>query len=63
MDLESMIKDALVESYQREIDKLSEINDSINDTNASLLDAVQRSIDKQRQDRDNRETEEELAEK
>ena len=63
LDLEDRIKEALIQSYQDEIDKLSEINDSINDTNASLLDAIQTSIDKQRQDRENAKTEAELAEK
>ena len=62
-ELEDMIKEAIVQSYQDEIDKLSEINNSINDTNASLLDAIQNSIDKQRQDRDNQRTEDDLAEK
>jgi len=42
---------------------LTEINNSINDTNASLLDAIQKSVDKQRQDRENERTEDELAEK
>lgn len=63
LDLEDRIKEALIQSYQDEIDQLSEINDSINDTNASLLDAIQTSIDKQRQDRENAETEADLAEK
>lgn len=63
LDLEDRIKEALIQSYQDEIDKLSEINDSINDTNASLLDAIQTSIDKQRQDRENAKTEADLAEK
>lgn len=62
-DMEDAIKEALIQSYQDEIDKLSQINDSINDTNSSLLDAIQKSIDKQRQDRDNQRTEDELAEK
>ena len=61
--MEDAIKEALIQSYQDEIDKLSQINDSINDTNSSLLDAIQKSIDKQRQDRDNQRTEDELAEK
>jgi hypothetical protein len=39
-ELEDAIKDALVQSYQDEIDKLSEINNSINDTNSALLDAM-----------------------
>ena len=63
LDLEDRIKEALIQSYQDEIDELSQINDSINDTNASLLDAIQNSIDKQRQDRENAETEADLAEK
>jgi hypothetical protein len=42
---------------------LSEINDSINDANTELIEAINSSIDKQRQDRDNERTEEELAEK
>jgi hypothetical protein len=42
---------------------LSEINDSINDTNAELLEGIQRTIDKQRQDRENEKTEEEIADK
>jgi methyl-accepting chemotaxis protein len=39
-ELENAIKEALVQSYQDEIDKLSEINNSINDTNSALLDAM-----------------------
>ena len=62
-ELEDAIKDALVQSYQDEIDKLSEINNSINDTNSALLDAMQKSLDKQRQDRENQRTEDVLAEK
>ena len=62
-ELEDMIKDALTQSYQEQIDTLTEINNSINDTNASLLDAIQKSVDKQRQDRENERTEDELAEK
>ena len=61
-DLESQIKEALEKARQEEIDKLSEINDSINDTNSRLLDAMQSTIDQQRQERDNAETEEELEE-
>lgn len=62
-DLEGQIKEALEKARQEEIDKLSEINDSINDTNARLLDAMQSSIDKYRQDRENERTEEELSDK
>ena len=62
-NLESQIKDALVDSYQKEIDELSNINESINDTNAALIDAIEKSIDKIRQERENQRTEEDLAEK
>lgn len=40
LNAENLIKDAIVSSYQEQIDKLSEINDSINDANSKLLDAV-----------------------
>lgn len=62
-DLEERIKDALTQSYQDQIDELSAINESINDTNSRLIDAMQSSIDKARQDRDNAEREEEIADK
>ena len=62
-ELEDAIKEALAQSYQDEIDKLSEINESINDTNSELLDAMQKTLDKQRQDRENQRTEDDLAEK
>ena len=62
-DLEQKIKNALVNQRQQEIDKLSAINDSINDTNGRLIDAMRSSIDKYRQDRENERTEEELSDK
>lgn len=62
-DLENQIKEALENERQKEIDKLSEINESINDTNSRLLEAMQDSIEQQRQDRENEKTEEELADK
>ena len=60
---EDRIKEALLDIRQDEIDKLNAINDSINDTNARLINAMQSSIDKYRQDRDNKKTEEDLADK
>ena len=47
----------------KEIDKLSEINDSINDTNSKILESMQEQIDEYRQNRDNEKTEEEIADK
>jgi hypothetical protein len=63
LDLEEQVKEAIVNQRQEEIDKLSAINDSINDTNSRLLEAMQSSIDKYRQDRENQKTEEELSDK
>lgn len=62
-ELEDKIKEAVVKLYQDEIDKLSTINESINDTNSRLIDAMQQSIDKSRQERDNAEKEKEISEK
>lgn len=61
--LEEKIKDAIINSRQEEIDRLSAINDAINDTNSKLIDSMQKAIDQQRQDRENEKTEEEIAEK
>lgn len=59
--LEERIKDAIINSRQEEIDRLSAINDSINDTNSKLIDSIQQTIDQQRQDRENQQTEEDIA--
>ena len=62
-NLEDRIKEAVTQFYQAEIDNLAAINDSINSTNERLVDAIQSSVDKMRQDRENAETEEEIADK
>ena len=62
-NLEEAVKDAVEKSYQDQIDELEKINDSINDTNAELLEGIQKTINKQRQDRENEKTEEDLADK
>ena len=63
VDFENRILDAIVNSRKQQIDQLSEINGSIKDTNSKLLDAVQKSLEQQRQDRENQKTEDEIAEK
>lgn len=63
LDFENQIKDALLAQYQEEIDQLSAIDEAINKGNASMIQAIQDTISKQRQERDNARTEEELAEK
>lgn len=63
LDFENAIKDAITFAYQEEIDKLSEINESINDTNSQLIDAISKQVNRIRQQRENERTEQELQEK
>lgn len=63
LDLEEQVKEAIINSRQKEIDELSNINDSINDANSKLLDSMQQQIDEYRQNRENEKTEEELSDK
>jgi hypothetical protein len=53
LEFEERVKDALLENRQREIDKLNDINTSINEANAKLIQALQKSIAEYRQARDN----------
>lgn len=57
------IKDAIVEVRQREIDKLSSLNDTINDSNSRMFEAIQKAIDDERRARENDKTEEDIANK
>ena len=43
------------------IDNYSELNDTLNDSNSAILDAINKEISLQRQIRDNTKTEEEIA--
>ena len=63
VDFEERIYDALVAQDQAVIDNLSEINDSINDSNARLLDSIQTAIDEQRQARKRDEQRSDIEEK
>lgn len=63
LDLEQAVADALRESYQKQIDELSNINDSINNTNAKMIEAMQASIEQDRQTRENEKTEQQIADK
>ena len=63
LDFENRVLEAVVNQYQLEIDRLTEIDNSINDSNSKLLDSIQKSIDEQRQARQNAETEEDLTDK
>ena len=59
-DLESRVLDALVSREQEKIDKLSLIDESINNANTKLMDSIQSNLDKIRQDRQNQETEQSI---
>ena len=63
LDFENRVLEAVVNQYQLEIDRLTEIDNSINDSNSKLLDSIQKSINAQRQARQNAETEENLTDK
>ena len=62
-DLEGKIKEALIADRQKEIDKLTDIDKSINDTNSKILKSLQDQVDEYRQNRKNEKTEEELSDK
>ena len=60
-DLISRVATALQTVRQQEIDKLSEINDSINNAQSALIDKIQAQIDSERQARENAKTEKNIA--
>ena len=62
-NLENEIFDAIVNERQSEIDKLTAIDESINDTNQKVIASIQSEINKIRQDRENEDTEQEIADK
>ena len=62
-DLYDQVKEGLIMSYQEEIDALTEINDTIADSQSKMLDKIQEQIDEQRQARENEKTEQNLEDK
>lgn len=62
-NLYESVKEGLVKERQDEIDKLSEINDSINEAQSKLVDQIQKQIDDARQARENEKTEQSIADK
>lgn len=63
LDFYSTVRDLVTESYQRQIDNLQEVSDSINEANSKILDDIQETLELERQERENAETEENLADK
>lgn len=62
-NLYDSVKEGLIKERQDEIDKLSEINDSINEAQSKLVDQIQKQIDDARQARENEKTEQNIADK
>ena len=62
IDLEKRVFDALVQSYQDQIDELNDIDEAINNTNESILNALQEEIALSRQIKDNTDTENNIRE-
>lgn len=57
VDYQKQIKDMLISEYEKEIDKLSQIDSSINNANSKLISSIQSSLNRDRQNRDNEEKE------
>ena len=63
LDFEQKVYDAIVNQQQELIDNFQNLSDKINDSNTEILNSIQRSIDLQREIRDNTKTEEDINEK
>ena len=63
LGLEQRVYEALISREQEKIDKLSQINGSINDANGDLIDTIQSNLSKIRQDRENQKTEDDITTK
>ena len=61
VDFEKRVLDAIIKSYQQVIDNYSELNDTLNNSNTQILDALQKQVALERQIRDNTKTEEEIS--
>lgn len=57
------VANALYSIRQNEIDKLSDINNSINDANQAMIDKLQQQINENRQQRQNKKTEQTISDK
>ena len=61
--LEDRTRDALIKQIQDKIDELSDVDKAISDTNQKLFDSINETLQLQRQERTNAETESELIDK
>lgn len=62
LQLEQKVYDAILKREEELIEGMQNVNDSINSANDELLNGLQKSIDKMRRERQNEETEKEIAE-
>ena len=61
IDFESQVRDMIISQYEKEIDELSQIDSSINDANSKLVNSIQKSLNRSRQNRDNEKTEKNIT--
>lgn len=62
-DFFDAIRELVVADYQKKIDQLNEENTAITDAETKMFDSIQRSLDQQRQERENQKIEEDIADK
>lgn len=62
-DFEQRVFDALVAEREKEIERFEESNEALEESNSELISAIQKEINERRQQRENDETEQDLAEK
>jgi vacuolar-type H+-ATPase subunit I/STV1 len=60
-DLVNRISEAIYDSKKEEIDKLSDINESVNDAQTKVVSKIQDQINEERQRRENEKTEKNLS--
>lgn len=61
INLENRVLEAVEANRQAQIDKLSKLNESIDNVNSNILNSIQKEIELQRQIRDNTKTEKEIT--
>ena len=62
-EIYNQVKEGLIQERQEQIDKLQAINDAIQEAQSALVDQMQKQIDEARQARDNKKTENKIADK
>ena len=62
-DFEREIYDALVEAREKDIEEMESISDALDEAASNLVSAIQEEINERRQERDNKETEEDILDK